>query len=84
MDFDGTTILDLVVLESIHLDIQLRDGNPDVKPEDIERMEIVAESLARWGAKTSDELTEKKQNRRQNHELQQARFQHKRVAGCVR
>ena len=59
MDFDGTTILDLVVLESIHLDIQLRDGNPDVKPEDIERMEIVAESLERWGAKTSDELTEK-------------------------
>ena len=59
MDFDGSTVLDLVVMESIWLDVELREGNPDVKPEDIERMEIVAESLERWGAKTSDELTEK-------------------------
>lgn len=59
MNFDGTTILDLVVMESILLDVELREGNPDVKPEDIERMEIVAESLERWGAKTSDELIEK-------------------------
>ena len=59
MNFDGTTILDLVVMESIWLDVELREGNPDVKPEDIERMEIVAESLERWGAKTSDELIEK-------------------------
>ena len=55
---DDSTVLDLVVQESIYLDIQLREGNPDVKPEDIERMEIVAESLERWGAKTSNELNE--------------------------
>ena len=59
MNFDGSTVLDLVVMESIWLDVELREGNPDVKPEDIERMEIVAESLERWGAKTSNELTEK-------------------------
>ena len=59
MDFDGSTVLDLVVMESIWLDVELREGNPDVKPEDIERMEIVAESLERWGAKTSNELKEK-------------------------
>ena len=58
MNFDGSTVLDLVVMESIWLDVELREGNPDVKPEDIERMEIVAESLERWGAKTSNELTE--------------------------
>ena len=56
---DDSTVLDLVVQESIYLGIRLREGNPDVKPEDIERMEIVAESLEQWGAKTSDELTEK-------------------------
>jgi len=56
------TIMDLVVGESIYLDVELRDGNPDVWPEDVERMEIVTETLEKWGAKTTWELKEEQEN----------------------
>ena len=55
----GETILDKVVEESIYLDVELRNGNPDVCQADVERMEIVSETLERLGAKTFDELKEK-------------------------
>jgi hypothetical protein len=53
---EGETILDMVVGESIYLDVELRDGNQEVCPADVERMEIVSETLVRLGAKTFDEL----------------------------
>ena len=55
---EGETILDMVVGESIYLDVELRDGNQEVCPADVERMEIVSETLVRLGAKTFDELKE--------------------------
>lgn len=55
---EGETILDMVVAESTYLDIELREGNPDVSPADVERMEIVSETLERLGAKSFDELRE--------------------------
>ena len=53
---EDETVLDKVVAESTYLDVELRNGNPDVRQADVECMEIVAESLERLGAKTFDEL----------------------------